>query len=87
MTVVEHLSWAIAGAAVILSALIAVVLRQASIALSVLLDLLLAASLLRLGADDSWSAIAVAAAVIALRHLITRGLVAFRSDRVPERLT
>lgn len=69
--------------AIVLAALIVAVLHRPRIALSVLLDLLLAASLLRLNADDSWSAIAVAAAVIAIRHLITRGLIAYHSNALP----
>ncbi|MFP8960420.1 hypothetical protein ACLIYP_07585 [Streptomyces nanhaiensis] len=43
-------------------------------ALAVLLDFLTAAGLLRLAGDPDWSTIAAAAAVIALRRLVTAGL-------------
>ncbi|WP_410535265.1 hypothetical protein [Streptomyces sp. KL2] len=43
-------------------------------ALAVLLDFLTAAGLLRLAGDPDWSTIAAAAAVIAVRKLVTAGL-------------
>ncbi|MCI0385736.1 hypothetical protein [Streptomyces sp. CNQ085] len=43
-------------------------------ALAVLLDFLTAAGLLRLAGDPSWGTIAAAAAVIAVRKLVTAGL-------------
>ncbi|WP_422756193.1 hypothetical protein [Micromonospora sp. WMMD708] len=45
-------------------------------ALRVLLDLLVAAGLLRLAGGRSWSALATAAAVVLLRHLLGAGLTA-----------
>jgi hypothetical protein len=44
--------------------------RDARLALAVLLDLLLAAGLLRLGADPDWRALATAAVVVAVRRLV-----------------
>ncbi len=68
------LSWVIAGAAIVLALLTLLLLRRPSWALHVLLDLLLAAGLLRLSVDASWQSIAVTAVVIVVRHLVTRGL-------------
>ena len=45
-------------------------------ALRVTVELLIAAGLLRLSVDSSWTAILVAAALIALRRTITRSLTA-----------
>ena len=44
--------------------------RDARLGLGVLLDFLLAAGLLRLGADADWRAIATAAVVVAVRKLV-----------------
>ena len=68
------LSWVIAAAALVLAALTLVVLRRPPLALHVLLDLLLAAGLLRLSVDATWRSIAVTALVLVVRHLVTRGL-------------
>lgn len=48
-------------------------------ALSVLLEFLLAAGLLRLADDPTWRPLLVAAAVVAVRRLVTSGLA--RSER------
>ncbi|MGY2066091.1 hypothetical protein [Blastococcus sp. SYSU DS0619] len=64
----------VAGAAVV-SALVALAAtRRPALALGILLDLLVAAGLLRLAGDPGWQAIATAAVVIALRHLVGYGL-------------
>ncbi len=47
--------------------------RRPALALGVGLDLLLAAGLLRLSADQTWRQLATAATVVALRCLTTRG--------------
>ncbi|MFY1622896.1 hypothetical protein ACN268_06795 [Micromonospora sp. WMMD735] len=52
-------------------------------ALRVLLDLLVAAGLLRLAGGRSWSALATAAAVVVLRHLLGAGLNAAASTAPP----
>ncbi|WP_432507015.1 hypothetical protein [Kineococcus arenarius] len=67
---------ALGVAASALVAAVAVLLRtrRPALALGVGLDLLLAAGLLRLSADQTWRQLATAAAVVALRHLIGRGL-------------
>ncbi|MFY1682435.1 hypothetical protein ACN265_12935 [Micromonospora sp. WMMD730] len=52
-------------------------------ALRVLLDLLVAAGLLRLAGGRSWSALATAAAVVVLRHLLSAGLNAAASTAPP----
>lgn len=72
--VAAGLSWCIAGAGIVLSAATLVMFRRAALALHVLLDLLLAAGLLRLSADTDWPAIAVTAAVILLRRLLSGSL-------------
>ncbi len=48
--------------------------RRPALALGVLLDLLLAAGLLRLAAEPTWASLATAAAVVLLRRLIGAGL-------------
>ncbi|MGW0497516.1 DUF1622 domain-containing protein [Streptomyces sp. NPDC003007] len=48
--------------------------RNTGSAVAVLLDFLVAASLLRLAGDLSWGAILVAAAVVAVRKVISVGL-------------
>jgi hypothetical protein len=48
--------------------------RRPALALGVFLDLLLAAGLLRLAAEPTWTALATAAAVVGLRRLIGVGL-------------
>ncbi|WP_249644673.1 hypothetical protein [Nocardia sputi] len=63
-----------AGAGVVLAALALVRTRSLSASLPILLDLLLVAGLLRLGAADSWRTIIAAATVVALRRLLTRSL-------------
>lgn len=64
----------VAAAAIALGALVLVTTRNPGAALPVLLDLLLAAGLLRLSATASWGAIASAAAVVAVRKLAGAGL-------------
>ncbi|GAB3349442.1 hypothetical protein [Modestobacter lapidis] len=68
------LAVAISAAALGAGALTLLVTRRPSLALAVLLDLLLAAGLLRLGSDPGWQAIAVAAALVGLRRVIGAGL-------------
>jgi hypothetical protein len=77
-TVWAGLSWVIAGAGIVLGGATLVVFRRPALALHVLLDLLLAAGLLRLSADATWSVIVVTAAVVLLRHLLTGSLLAYR---------
>ncbi|MEX5719868.1 hypothetical protein [Geodermatophilus maliterrae] len=48
--------------------------RRPALALGVLLDLLLAAGLLRLAAEPTWTSLATTAAVVLLRRLIGAGL-------------
>jgi len=48
--------------------------RDARLAIAVLLEFLLAAGLLRLADDPGWRQLATAAAVVALRRLLTSGL-------------
>ena len=65
---------AIGTAALVAGALTLLVTRRPALALSVLLDLLLAAGLLRLAGDPGWRSIAVAASIVALRRVIGFGL-------------
>ena len=62
-------STAVAGAAVLLGTLTVAFCASPRAGLHVFLDLLLAAGLLRLAAADTWSAIATAAAVVAIRKV------------------
>ena len=68
----------IAAAAVALGVLSAVTTRSGATGLAVLLDLLLAAGLLRLAVADTWTAIGTAAAVVAVRKLAGVGIAAAR---------
>ena len=74
MTVAADLSWLVAGAGIVLGTATLVVFRRPALSLHVLLDLLLAAGLLRLSADAGWPVIAVTAAVVVLRRLLTFSL-------------
>ena len=60
--------------ALVAGAVALVATRRPALALGVLLDLLLAAGLLRLAAEQTWGSIATAAAVVLLRRLIGAGL-------------
>ncbi len=72
------LALAITAAALVAGALALVVTRRPTLALAVLLDLLLAAGLLRLAGGPDWESIGTAAAVVVLRRLIGVGLRAGR---------
>ena len=48
--------------------------RRPALALAVFLDLLLAAGLLRLAAEPTWTSLGTAAAIVLLRRLIGAGL-------------
>ncbi|BBY29455.1 hypothetical protein [Mycolicibacterium sediminis] len=76
-------SWLVAAAAILLAGVTLAVFGRPILALHVLLDLFLAAGLLRLSADASWATIAVTAGVVVLRQVVTRGLVAADSARAP----
>lgn len=67
-------SWVIAGAGITLAALVFAVMRRVSVALPVLLDMLMAAGLLRLSAEAPWRTIATAGAIVVLRKLVVAGL-------------
>jgi hypothetical protein len=69
------------AAALAVSALTLLSTRRIATALPVLLDLLLAAGLLRLSATASWQAIASAAAIVLIRKLATLGITAARKAR------
>ena len=72
----------VVAAGLALSALTLLSTRRMTTALPVLLDLLLAAGLLRLSATASWQAIASAAAIIVvIRKLATLGITAARRAR------
>lgn len=64
----------IAGAALLMGAWTLAITRRPALALGILLDLLVAAGVLRLAGDPSWPAIATAATVVAVRHLVGHGL-------------
>ena len=79
-------------AAALFAGLVALVAtRRPAAALPVLLDLLVAAGLLRLVGEPGWQALGTAAAIILLRRLIGLGLrtggrtwASLRSDRAPD---
>ncbi|CCG03755.1 DUF1622 domain-containing protein [Blastococcus saxobsidens] len=64
----------IAAAALVAALLALAATRRPALALGILLDMLVAAGLLRLVGDPSWRAIATIAIVIAIRHLVAHGL-------------
>lgn len=73
------LSWLVAAFAIALSAAALLVFRRLGVALHVLLDLLLAAGVLRLSAEASWEAIAIAAAIIVLRKVLSSALTPYQA--------
>lgn len=72
----------VTGAAVVVAVLVYAVTRAWSPAVPVLLELLLAAGLLRLAADPDWRAVAAAAVLVLVRQGVTR--VERRSRRAEE---
>ncbi|OMQ14318.1 hypothetical protein A7K94_0217495 [Modestobacter sp. VKM Ac-2676] len=60
--------------ALVAGALTLAATRRPALALGVLLDLLLAAGLLRLAGEPDWQGIATTAAIVLLRHLASAGL-------------
>ena len=68
------MSQVVAAIALVSGGLALAVTRRPALALGILLDLLVAAGLLRLVGSPSWSAIASAAVIIALRHLVSYGV-------------
>ena len=73
-TLVGDLALAVTAAGLVAAVVVLVRGGQPVFALGVLLDFLLAAGLLRLTGQPGWSALAVAAAVVALRRLLGAGL-------------
>jgi hypothetical protein len=76
MNFVLGAAWCFALAGILLGAAALAVFRQPLLALRVMLDLFIAAGLLRLSVDLSWTAIAGTVAVITVRRLVTRILTA-----------
>ena len=73
----EVTAWAsvsIGAAALVAGAVAFLSTGRPGLALSVLLDLLMAAGLLRLAGDPGWQALATVAAIVVLRRLIRTGL-------------
>lgn len=71
---VTQASWVVAAAGLAMGVVAGLRTRHLRTGVALLLDLLLAAGLLRLVAADTWPAIAVAAAVVAVRRLVAVGL-------------
>jgi hypothetical protein len=71
------------AAAILAGAVVLARTRSTGRALPVLLDLLTAAGLLRLSAVPTWDALAVTAAVVALRRLVTAGVRTASTARRP----
>ena len=80
-TLVAGLVPLVIAAALLLSALALLATRRIGTALPILLDLLLAAGLLRLSATASWQAIGSAAAIVVVRKAATLGITAARRAR------
>ncbi len=68
----------ITAAGLLAAAVVLTATRRPEFALKVLLDVLLAAGLLRLTGQPGWAALATAAAVVAVRRLVGIGLRAGR---------
>ena len=64
-------SWLVAGAAVVLAVAAVAATRMLRPGLAVGLDFLMAAGLLRLASAETWTAIASAAVILAVRKLVT----------------
>ncbi|MDP9431512.1 MAG: hypothetical protein M3P91_01995 [Actinomycetota bacterium] len=76
--VVASLVPVLVASALLVAALTLLATGSPWVALPVLLDLLLAAGLLRLSADASWRALAIAATIVTIRKLVGLGLAAGR---------
>ncbi len=76
-------SLAVAAAGIVAGVVVAMRTRSLREGIRVALDLWTAAGLLKLAADASWSAIAITAIVVALRHLISANLLAPDAARGP----
>lgn len=74
-------SWLVVATAIVLAGVTLAVFGRPVLAMHVLLDLFLAAGLLRLTVNASWTTIAVTAAVVVLRRVLTRGLATADSAR------
>ena len=74
MNLVVTASWCFALAGILLGIATLAVFRRPLLAMRVTMDLLVAAGLLRLSVDLSWTAIAGTAVVIAVRRLLTWSL-------------
>lgn len=74
MSVVVGASWCFALAGVLIGIAALATFRRPLLALRVMLDLFVAAGLLRLSVDLSWETIAGTVAVIAVRQILTRSL-------------
>jgi len=78
------LALTLTGAALVAGAAALVATGRPAVAIAVLLDLLLAAGLLRLAGEPDWRTIAGAAALVAIRRLLGWGLRVGRSGRSSE---
>jgi hypothetical protein len=71
---VADASWVVAGTGLLLAVAVCASTGRLMVAIPVLLDMLLAAGLLRLGADAPWSSIATAATIVVLRKVVVAGI-------------
>ncbi len=74
MTPTDVGAWALTAAGLLAGAAALASTRSLRAALPVTLDLWTAAGLLRLTADRSWTAVAVAAALVSIRRVVARTL-------------
>ncbi|CAN5881925.1 hypothetical protein BH11MYX3_BH11MYX3_18970 [soil metagenome] len=71
MTLVETIALSVVGAGVFAGVITAWSARSVRTGTTSMLELWTAAGLLKLGAEASWQTIAIAAAVVAIRKLVT----------------
>ncbi|MBX7432731.1 hypothetical protein JDV09_11540 [Mycobacterium sp. Y57] len=69
-------SWCFGISGILLGVAALAIFRRPLPALRTMMELFIAAGLLRLSADSSWAAIAAAVVVISLRQVLTRSLTA-----------
>ena len=79
----DSASLLVVAAAIALGGFVSLRSRSPAVGLTVLLDLLTAAGLLRLAIDPVWPRAAAAGAVLSIRHLVTSGLSGAKSVRGP----
>lgn len=81
MTITDAAAWSLVVMGLVVGVAGTVVTRNRRSAIATMLDLWTGAGLLRLSADGTWESIALAAGVIAARHLLTSKVVALAASK------